>query len=137
MTLLADATYHNDVYARQKWLEAVRAIVERKVSSVRWSPGLRALVGMDGGEKTDEKIASEELTQADVLLGALSHEQWRCVCEGGRLVDGCYEPPRTMRQSAEFALVVAANQGRDAVNVLLANINAGALHENPAEVIAL
>jgi hypothetical protein len=116
IALLFDAVFFEDGFALERWCEAVRAITSRKISSVRWSRGLRALVTADP-EKTNEQIVAEETTPADVLLGALDAEQWLAVT--------------TLR--AEFALCVAANQGREAVNNFLAGLSLGELRD-PARI---
>jgi len=104
------------------WVEGVQCITERKVSSVRWSRGLRAKVGMES-EKTDEQIAQEEVEDSDVFLGALTAMQWRGV----------------LMHRAEFALLCAANQGADAVNNFLAGLELGQLNDDarPAVIVPL
>ena len=107
-----------DDQARAVWVGGVRDILERKVSSVRWSPGLRRKLGMDT-EKSDEQIAKEEVVSTDVFLGALNHAQWRGVLE-------C---------RAEFALLIAANQGRESVNSFLAGLELGQLNDEDPRLV--
>ena len=110
-SLLQDAG-NGDERAAAVWLHGVKAITERKVSSVRWSRGFRGAVGM-GVEKTDGEVAAEEVLKTDVFLGALNPWQWRVIC-GAR---------------AEFALVCAAQNGEAAVNSFLAGFEVGKLND--------
>lgn len=110
-TLLAQSLA-GDVEAGAVWVAGVKDIVSRKVSSVRWSRGLRAAVGLSA-EKTDEEIGAEEVTSTDEFLGALSAYQWQGV----------------LRWHAEFALLIAANQGREAVDNFLAGLDLGRLDD--------
>lgn len=111
-TLLAQSL-GGDVSAGSVWISGVSDITARKVSSVRWSRGLRAAVGL-ASEKSDEQIGAEEVTSSDEFLGALSPWQWQGV----------------LRWRAEFALVVAANQGREAVDMLLSGLDLGRLDDD-------
>lgn len=92
-SLLADAAQGDSVAARV-WVEGVAEIVRRKVSSVRWSRGLRAALGCEV-DKDDETVAAEEVVDTDVYLGQLTPHQWRGV----------------LTHRAEFALCVAAIPG--------------------------
>lgn len=112
-TLLLAASC-GDVGAGKVWREGVQCITQTKVSSVRWSSGLRAKVGMVK-EKSDETVAKEEVLKTDVFLGALNPMQWSGV----------------LLWKAEFALCIAANQGRAAVNSFLAGLNLGQLDDEP------
>ena len=120
-TLLLAATMGEEV-ARQAWLEGVTCIVRRKVSSVRWSRGFKAFLGM-APEKSDEEVAQEEVVPSDIFLGSLTAMQWRGI----------------VLQRAEFALVCAANAGRDAVNNFLSGLELGQLDDEacPAVVVPL
>jgi hypothetical protein len=109
-----------DEHAGQVWLHGVREVASRKVSSVRWSPGLREKMGFSQ-EKTDEQVAQEKAERSDEFLGELTALQWRSV----------------LAHRSEFALVAAAQHGVDAINTLLVGINAGEIHTDglpePAE----
>ena len=118
-TLLLDAS-QGDAWAGKVWLAGVAAITERKISSVRWSRGLRAKVGMQK-EKSDEAIAREEVLPTDVFLGALTPAQWRGI----------------LMHRAEFALCCAANQGADAVNSFLAGLELGQLNDDARPAVAV
>lgn len=120
-TLLTAASLGDD-RAGKIWLDGVKCIVERKVSSVRWSRGLRDKVGLSA-EKSDEQIAHEEILSTDVFLGALTPMQWRGV----------------LWHRAEFALCCAANQGLESVNSFLAGLELGQLNDDarPAVVVPL
>ena len=56
------------------YVEFVEAIKGRPI--IRWSQGLKALVGVD--DLTDEQLAAAQEDKAD-LLALLSPEDWRCV----------------------------------------------------------
>lgn len=114
-TLLAHAMQGDD-YLEGVWFMGVREIIRRKVSSVRWSRGLRDELGL-GIEKDDTQVAEEEKLPTDVLLGALNAHQWRGI----------------LRWKAEFPLLCAANKGREAVNEFLSGLDLGELDE-PAPV---
>lgn len=116
-SLLADAA-QGDALAARVWVEGVSEIVKRKVSSVRWSRGLRAVLGCEV-EKDDETVAAEEVVETDVYLGQLTPHQWRGV----------------LTHRAEFALCVAANNGLDAVNSFLAGLELGELDEEKPEPV--
>jgi hypothetical protein len=120
-TLLTAASV-GDERAGRIWLDGVKCIVERKVSSVRWSRGLRAKTGLEA-DKSDEQIALEEVLSTDVFLGALTPMQWRGV----------------LMHRAEFALCCAANQGLDSVNSFLAGLDLGQLNDDarPAVMVPL
>lgn len=120
-TLLLAAS-RGDEHAAHVWASGVQDIVTRKVSSVRWSRGLRAKVGM-AAEKTDEQIAQDEVTDSDVFLGSLTPLQWRGV----------------LMHKAEFALVCAANRGEHAVNDFLSGLGLGKLNDEslPAVVVPI
>ncbi|HWA88107.1 MAG TPA: hypothetical protein VG710_17895, partial [Opitutus sp.] len=65
-----------------QWREAVGVVAQRKISVLRWSRGLRAVVGLDEetdaeADEKDRELAQEEVTATDELLGALSPTQWR------------------------------------------------------------
>lgn len=100
-----------DEHAGKVWLHGVREVCTRKVSSVRWSPGLREKMGLSQ-EKSDEQIAQEKSERTDVLLGELTAQQWRSV----------------LRHRGEFPLVAAAQHGTDAINTYLSGIGAGEIH---------
>lgn len=110
-TLLLAASVGDDA-AGQVWLHGVSEIIRRKVSSVRWSRGLKARVGMEA-DKSDEQVALEEVLPSDVFLGALTPAQWRGV----------------LHHRAEFALCCAANQGIEKVNSFLAGLSLGQLND--------
>ncbi len=112
-TLLLQAV-NGDAAAEKVWADGVRDIVRRKVSSVRWSRGLRERVGLSA-EKTDAEVAQEETTETDVFLGSLTASQWRGV----------------LYWKAEFALLCAANRGLDAVNDFLTGLSLGRLNDDP------
>jgi len=109
--LLADCAA-GDAGAGRVWLSGVRAVCERKLSSVRWSPRLREKVGIVATEKSDADVAEEKRERGDELLGELTALQYRSV----------------LRTRTEAALVAAAQSGVEAVNELLHGINAGKLH---------
>jgi hypothetical protein len=110
-SLLVDA-YRGDDFAESVWLQGVRVVTSRKVSSVRWSRGLRGKLGL-AAEKNDEAIAGEEVTDTDVLLGYLNAAQWRSV----------------IAHRMELALCIAANRGRRYVNEFLAANSLGQLDD--------
>jgi|GEM_PF-3415815 len=110
-SLLADAA-RGDANAASVWVDGVACVTATKISSVRWSRGLRYKLGL-ATEKSDEEIAVEEVTDTDVLLGELNPMQWRGV----------------LQWKAEFCLCVAANKGRDAVNEFLAGLDLGELDQ--------
>lgn len=85
-----------------QWIEAVKVVGARKLSIVRWSPGLRDILGV-GAEKSDEEIAKEEATRTDEYLGALSWAQWRRVRDRG----------------LEWQLVNEAQHGQEALDLWL------------------
>jgi hypothetical protein len=120
-TLLSQAVA-GDAISERAWLSGVADVLNRKVSSVRWSRGLRAKVGMEA-EKSDGQVALEEVVSTDIFLGALTPMQWRGV----------------LLHRAEFALCVAANQGEQAVNNFLAGLGLGQLNDDarPAVVVPL
>jgi len=111
-TLLASAA-RGDTEAANAWLGGVQAITSRKVSSVRWSRGLRAELGLTA-EKSDDEVAQEEVLETDVFLGALNPLQWRGI----------------LRNGAEFALCCAAQQGEEAVNSMLSGLGLGLLNDD-------
>lgn len=111
-SLLADYS-RGDLQASAIWVNGVSCITSTKVSSVRWSPGLRWKLGMDCDAKADETIAQEEVLATDEFLGALNPYQWRVILE----------------HKAEFALCVAANQGVDAVQNFLSGLKVGQLND--------
>jgi hypothetical protein len=112
-TLLSDYA-RGDVNAGVIWLNGISCVTAGKVSSVRWSRGLRWKFGMDEVEKTDEQVAQEEVLASDVWLGSLNQSQWK----------------RVLALRCEFALCCAANQGEDAVNSFLEGIEAGRLNDD-------
>jgi len=116
-TLLKIAVAGDDE-AKAVWVAGVRDIVARKVSSVRWSRGLRDRLGMSV-EKSDERIANDEVLETDVFLGALSPWQWRGV----------------LQYRAEFSLLWCANQGREAVDSFLAGLNLGQLDDEDPRLV--
>jgi hypothetical protein len=120
-TLLQLATC-GDTRAAKVWAAGVADIVDRKVSSVRWSRGLGDKLGMPRG-KSDEEVAADEVLPTDEFLGALTAMQWRGV----------------LMHRAEFALLCAANQGADSVNSFLAGLELGQLNDDarPAVVVPL
>lgn len=120
-SLLA-AAVTGDEAARLAWLSGVADICNRKVSSVRWSRGLRGELAMDV-EKSDDQVAKEEALPTDEFLGALTAMQWRGI----------------ILHRAEFALCCAANQGVDAVNNFLAGLELGQLNDDarPAVEVSL
>lgn len=115
--LLADAC-KGDLNAGATWLNGVCCITSDKVSSVRWSRGLRDRLGM-AVEKSDEEVAQDEVLDTDQYLGALTAMQWRGV----------------LHWKAEFALCCAANRGLDAVNSFLAGLNLGKLNDDPPPAV--
>jgi hypothetical protein len=106
-----------DEDAGNQWVNGVACVTATKVSSVRWSRGLRYRVGMDE-ERPDEAIAAEEITAGDVCLGFLRPWQWRVIIE----------------LNCELALLVHANGGRAKCDEFLAGIGAGQLLEDEPEV---
>jgi len=116
--LLAAST--GDVQAGKTWVAGVSEIVKRKVSSVRWSRGLRAELGLQV-EKDDEQIAQDEVLETDVYLGELTPMQWRGV----------------LLHRAEFCLLVAAQNGLDAVNSFLRGLDLGELDAEAAPAVDL
>ncbi len=115
LALLADAAA-GDADAEAIWVRGVSEVISRKVSSLRWSRGLRAELGVPA-EKSDEEIAQEEVTHFDVLLGVIHHWQWRVI----------------VANRCELPLACAANRGRDAVDSFLRGIGAGRLHDEEPE----
>lgn len=115
-TLLA-AYIAGDELAGRTWSQGVASITARKVSSVRWSRGLAARLGIDREPKSDAELAREEVLPSDVLLGVLSPGQWIGV----------------VRNQAEFALLCAANRGRCAVDNMLRGLGLGPLNGLPEE----
>lgn len=111
MRLLLDAALGDDE-SRQVWLSGVRDIIQRKVTSLRWSRGLRDKLGVPP-EREDEEIAADAAEPQDVFLGQINPLQWRIV----------------VSNNAELALAVAANRGVDAVNSMLCGLGAGFLNE--------
>jgi hypothetical protein len=107
---LLAAAAGGDTFAASIWFAGVQEIVSRKVTSLRWSRGLRDWCGV-GPEKPDEEIAAEEVVETDVYLGEINFHQWRVV----------------VNHRAELALCIAANQGREAVNSFLMGLGAGML----------
>lgn len=99
------------------WLDGARAVIKRKVSSVRWTAGLRSTLGLSGDELSDEKIAEDKALPSDVYLGSLTTQQWR----------------RIVNERLEYSLVRAAQQGRDAVNAMLEGMSVGELLEELPE----
>ena len=112
-TLLSDYA-RGDVNAGVIWLNGISCVTAGKVSSVRWSRGLRAKLGMAEVEKSDEEVAQEEVLPSDLWLGSLNQLQWR----------------RVLELRCEFALCCAANQGEDAVNSFLEGIGCGRLNDD-------
>jgi hypothetical protein len=108
-TLLADYAA-GDLNAGATWVNGVACVTATKVSSVRWSRGLRDKLLMTDGH-SDEQIAAEEVVSTDEYLGELTPVQWSGV----------------LRWRAEFCLLVAANKGREAVNEFLAGLELGTL----------
>jgi len=74
--LLADYMAGDDD-AGQLWLEYYWAFKGQK--HLVWSRGLRALLGL-GQEKTDEELEAEEDHALRVVLGLVSHDDWRLIC---------------------------------------------------------
>lgn len=109
-TLLSDHA-RGDISAAAIWVNGVACVTATKVSSVRWSRNLRAKLGLNVGDKSDEQIAAEEVTSSDELLGTLTSFQWRGI----------------IAHKAEFTLCVAANRGREHVDELLCNLDLGIL----------
>jgi len=109
-SLLLDAL-RGDGAAEKAWLDGVRYVTAKKISSVRWSRGLRDKVGL-GVEKTDDQVAQDEVLKTDQFLGALLPWQWRAI----------------IAHRAEFPLCVAAQAGVDQVNEFLTGISAGQIH---------
>jgi hypothetical protein len=118
MRLLADAAAGDEDAARI-WLSGVRDIIARKVTSLRWSRGLRDLLGVPA-EREDGDIAADSEEPCDEFLGQLNPLQWRIV----------------VGYRAELALAIAANRGVDAVNSFLLGLGAGFLNE-PTEACEL
>ena len=114
--LLADAARGDD-QAAFVWYSGVTEIINRKVTSLRWSRGLRDLLGVPS-EKSDEDVAAEEVTETDRHLGQLNFHQWRVVVD----------------HRAELALCIAANNGLQAVNSFLTGLGAGVLDTDTEEV---
>ena len=112
-SLLADYA-RGDQQAGAIWLNGVSCVTAGKVSSVRWSRGLRLKLGL-GKEKSDDEIAAEEKTATDVFLGSLNPLQWSGV----------------LKHRAEFALLCAANQGEHAINSFLTGLSLGKLNDEP------
>ncbi len=116
-SLLLAAT-QGDLTAAKTWTEGVAYVTAKKVSSVRWSRGLRDAVGM-GEDKTDAQVSQEEVLKTDEFLGALLPWQWRGI----------------LKWRAEFPLVIAANNGADAVNHFLSGLDLGSLNEEPPTAV--
>lgn len=116
ISLLADHDA-GSLTAGPVWLEGTKAIIRRKVSSVRWSPGLRDKLGLGTAEKTDEEIAAEKAERTDELLGILTTVQWRAI----------------INARAEWVLVRAAQAGRDSVNTFLDGLGIGELQDELPE----
>jgi hypothetical protein len=108
-TLLADYAA-GDLNAGATWVNGVACVTATKVSSVRWSRGLRDKLLMGDG-RSDEQIADEEVLSTDEYLGELTPVQWSGV----------------LRWRAELCLLMAAQQGREAVNEFLAGLELGTL----------
>lgn len=117
-SLLADHV-RGDLQAAPVWVNGVSCVTATKVSSVRWSRGLRWKLGMEVIEKSDDEIAQEEVLSTDEFLGALNPYQWRAVLE----------------HRAEFALLCAANQGLDSVNSFLSGLNVGQLNDEDPRLL--
>jgi hypothetical protein len=98
-------------------LDGARAVIRGKLSSVRWTAGLRASLGLSGSDLSDEKIAEDSALPTDIYLGSLTTHQWR----------------RIVNEKLEYSLVRSAQQGRDAVNIMLAGMDIGELHEELPE----
>lgn len=107
------AGINGDAAARAAWVGGVADICARKVSSVRWSRGLRDKVGL-GDEKSDQAVAEDEKLETDVFLGALTAAQWRGV----------------IQWKAEMCLLIAAQKGAESVNEFLAGLSLGQLNED-------
>ena len=116
-SLLADFAA-GDEMSGVVWLNGVSVITARKVSSVRWSCGLEARVGMDR-TKTDVALAKDEACASDQFLGALNPWQWQGV----------------LKWRAELALLLAANQGLDSVNSFLAGLELGQLNDEDPRLV--
>jgi hypothetical protein len=114
-TLLSDYA-RGDSSAASIWVHGAACVTAKKVSSVRWSRGLRAKLGISV-DKSDEQISAEEVTSTDVCLGFLTPHQWRGI----------------IAHKAEFTLCIAANQGRAQVENLLGNLDLGTLSEEEPE----
>jgi len=116
------SSVQGDKEAGAIWAAGVQAIVERKVSSCRWSRGLRAKVGM-ASEKSDEQVAEDAAEKSDVFLGNITPMQWRGV----------------MMYRAEFALCAAAQRGVEGVNAFLSGLELGQLDDaaRPAVIVPL
>lgn len=120
LATLLQAASIGDAVAGRVWLDGVKCITTRKVSSVRWSRGLRAAT-IGSIEKTDGEVALDESLDSDVFLGALTPLQWRGV----------------LHHRAEFALCCAANQGLEKVNSFLAGLSLGQLNDDAPAAVAL
>jgi len=113
LATLLQAAARGDVDSGNAWLGGVHDITSRKVSSVRWSRGLRDELGLSA-EKSDDEVAQEEVLDTDIFLGALNPLQWRGI----------------LRNGAEFALCCAAQQGEDSVNSMLSGLGLGQLNDD-------
>jgi len=109
--LLGDYS-RGDKLAGETWLHGVREVCSRKVSSVRWSAGLRDKLGLTCPDLSDLEVAEEKAERTDEPLGELTAMQWKAV----------------IMHRGEFPLVAAAQYGVDAVNTYLSGISAGELH---------
>lgn len=116
-SLLLD--YHKgDLQAAAIWLNGVCCVTAGKISSVRWSRGWRARIGMDA-EKSDQAIAEDEQLPTDRFLGALNPWQWQGI----------------LKWNAEFALCFSAQQGEAAVNDFLAGLELGRLNDDDPRAV--
>lgn len=74
--MLAAFTFGGDLQAGDWYREY--AVTMKGNAQLRWSKGLRALLGM-GAELTDQEVAEEEDGSLAVVLGVLSPKVWRQV----------------------------------------------------------
>jgi hypothetical protein len=115
-SLLRSSFADRDHGATSTWLEGVLVVTSAKLASVRWSRGLRSVVGLSVEEPSDEAVAAETVTEQDQLLGCLTPMQWAGI----------------LRHSVEFHLCCAAQNGRSAVNSFLSGLELGQLCDDPA-----